>query len=347
MGGATAGGGGDGTQRRGHLCGRHAIVVVAYVGPGHGGLVTQIKRRGVVAARRGAAVLVDGALHLLQDLIDLLQVTLSAQVWHWGQVVVLVHGALGSGVASNRWQCRGGRHVLRADTAGVDGEGAVQGHQRPADLVVVAGLDSVALGGAKELVQVFVAAPAVVARGGAVAERLCAVVVNGLLVVPHGAVGLGGGMGVVAVVRRRRLAKGGGVGSHLAVVVIKARRAFAGAAVGSAQGAMLVLRGPDEDTVIGVGLDVLFQILRPLEGLAAEVALVRLQGDVDPDVRGDVVTLHSRGAARVPLARQVEVVGALPAYVLLAEMVLFGLGQFLLTFCMVDSAHSHRGSRGC
>lgn len=85
---------------------------------------------------------------------------------------------------------------------------------------------------------------------------------------------------------------------------------------------MLVLRRPDQDTVVGVGLDVLLEILGALEGLSAEVALVRLQGDVDTDVGGDVVALDRCGAARVPLAGQVEVVGALPADVPLTDVIL-------------------------
>jgi hypothetical protein len=69
-------------------------------------------------------------------------------------------------------------------------------------------------------------------------------------------------------------------------------------------------------------LDMLLQILRPLEGLAAEVAFVRLQRDVHADVRGDVVTFHRRRAAIAPLAGQVEVVGTLATNVTLADMVL-------------------------
>jgi hypothetical protein len=51
------------------------------------------------------------------------------------------------------------------------------------------------------------------------------------------------------------------------------------------------------------------QILWSLECLAAELALVRLQGDVDSDVGGDVVTFDRGGTALAPGAGQVEVVG--------------------------------------
>ena len=75
-----------------------------------------------------------------------------------------------------------------------------------------------------------------------------------------------------------------------------------------------------------MSLDVLLEILGALEGLAAEVALVRLQGHVNTDVRGNVVTLNGCCAAVAPLARQVEVVGALAANVTLTNVVL-GNGQ--------------------
>jgi hypothetical protein len=93
------------------------------------------------------------------------------------------------------------------------------------------------------------------------------------------------------------------------------------AAVGTAT---VRLWGAEQDRVVGVGLDVLFQILGTLESLAAKVALVRLQGDVDTDVRGDVVTLDGGGAAVAPLAGQVQVVCALATNMALADVVLGG-----------------------
>lgn len=76
-----------------------------------------------------------------------------------------------------------------------------------------------------------------------------------------------------------------------------------------------------------MGLDVLLQVLWTLEGLPTEVALVRLQRNVHADVRGDMVALHGSSPARVPLASQVEVVGALPANMTLTDVVLFSCGQ--------------------
>ncbi len=69
-------------------------------------------------------------------------------------------------------------------------------------------------------------------------------------------------------------------------------------------------------------LDMLLEILGPLEGLATELALVRLERDMDADVRGDVIALDSGGPTLVPLASQHEVVRALATHMFLAEMVL-------------------------
>ena len=52
-----------------------------------------------------------------------------------------------------------------------------------------------------------------------------------------------------------------------------------------------------ENRVVGMSLDVLLEILGSLEGLATEVALMRLQGNMDADMRGDVVTLDGSNAA--------------------------------------------------
>jgi hypothetical protein len=75
--------------------------------------------------------------------------------------------------------------------------------------------------------------------------------------------------------------------------------------------------------IIGMGLDVLLQILRALERLSAKLALVRLERHVDPNVRSDVVALDGRGAAARPLTREVQVVGALAANMTLTDMILF------------------------
>ena len=75
--------------------------------------------------------------------------------------------------------------------------------------------------------------------------------------------------------------------------------------------------------VVGMSLDVLLQILRPLEGLATEFTLVGLQGYVDANVRGDVVAPDCGGVASAPLASQVQVIGALAANMTLADVFLY------------------------
>jgi hypothetical protein len=96
-------------------------------------------------------------------------------------------------------------------------------------------------------------------------------------------------------------------------MIIVARRSFAGLAPVAVHAARLVLGRADEYRVIGMGLDVLLQVLGTLERLSAVVAFVRLQRDVDTDVRGDMITLHRGSSAAVPLARQIEIVGAFTA----------------------------------
>lgn len=71
-----------------------------------------------------------------------------------------------------------------------------------------------------------------------------------------------------------------------------------------------------------MSLDVLFQILRAFESLSAEIAFVRLQRNVNTDVRCDVVTLYSRSTAISPLASQIQVVGALAPNMALTNVVL-------------------------
>jgi hypothetical protein len=67
---------------------------------------------------------------------------------------------------------------------------------------------------------------------------------------------------------------------------------------------------------------VLLQVLGPLEGLATEATLVWLEGDVDPDMGGDVIALDSAGVASLPATDEVQVVGALSSDMPLAQVVL-------------------------
>lgn len=69
-------------------------------------------------------------------------------------------------------------------------------------------------------------------------------------------------------------------------------------------------------------LDMLLQILRSFESLSAEIALMRLQRDMDANMRRDVVALHRRCPAVAPLASEIQVVGALSAYMPLTNVIL-------------------------
>jgi hypothetical protein len=84
----------------------------------------------------------------------------------------------------------------------------------------------------------------------------------------------------------------------------------------------LVLSRAREDRVIGMGLDVLLQILRALEALATELTLVRLERHMDSDVGCDVVTLDRGCAARIPLAGETQVVGAFTTNMALTNVLL-------------------------
>jgi hypothetical protein len=82
------------------------------------------------------------------------------------------------------------------------------------------------------------------------------------------------------------------------------------------------LRRAQEDGVVGVRLDVLLQVLWAFEGLPTKVALMRLQRDMDADVRRDVISLDGSSTAVAPTASEVQVVCALATYMSLADVVL-------------------------
>lgn len=65
-----------------------------------------------------------------------------------------------------------------------------------------------------------------------------------------------------------------------------------------------------------------FEVLRAFKRLATEVATMRLQRDMDANVRCDVVTLYHRNIAVGPSTLQVEIIGALATDMDFAHMVL-------------------------
>lgn len=69
-------------------------------------------------------------------------------------------------------------------------------------------------------------------------------------------------------------------------------------------------------------LYMLLEILRALEGLSAEFTSMWFQRDVDSDVGGYMIALDDGDMAVTPCALQIEIVGALPPNVTVANMFL-------------------------
>jgi hypothetical protein len=69
-------------------------------------------------------------------------------------------------------------------------------------------------------------------------------------------------------------------------------------------------------------LDVLLEILRTLESLSTEIALVWFERNVDSNVGSDMIALDCGGTALIPSASKVQVVCALASDVLLADVLL-------------------------
>lgn len=60
-----------------------------------------------------------------------------------------------------------------------------------------------------------------------------------------------------------------------------------------------------------MSLDMLLQVLGPLEGLTAKATLVRFERDVNPNVGGDVVTFDRASVTSLPATDKVQVISAL------------------------------------
>ena len=76
-----------------------------------------------------------------------------------------------------------------------------------------------------------------------------------------------------------------------------------------------------------MSLDVLLQILRPLEGLAAKIAPMRLQRYMNADVRRDVVAFHNCDATGTPGTSEVKIIGTFTTDVALANVFLSSQDQ--------------------
>jgi hypothetical protein len=311
------------------------------------------------SGRSGVAVLIDSGLHLLEELINVHEISLGTNSGQWKSILVLrLVSTVVTAVTINRYQRWTSWNVIR-DAATVDWK-TLQCHQALANLSIRAGVNLTTLGITKELVQGVVSALASVIgrvlKITAMADWVVDWGVRGLLL-----------RGVVTVVSGVMGAITGSSGMHLGVMVVVAAGSckvlqvsnhFASLPItGSLAWMSMLLWRAKKDGVVGVCLHVLLEILRTLECLATEIALVGLQGDVDTNVRGDVITLHSGGTALIPATGQVEVVCALASNVLLTDVFKEGLrgGTSLrtlvpLTGQVVISCNCWSGSlsrRGC
>ena len=99
----------------------------------------------------GAGALVDGGLHLVEEVVDVEEVALGLQVGHWEGVVWLRHrGDAGAVTASYGHQGLRG-HVVNQGSA-LDGE-AVKVHEALADLGIRCWVDVATLGITEEVIQ--------------------------------------------------------------------------------------------------------------------------------------------------------------------------------------------------
>lgn len=138
-------------QRRGSLRGHVLVAHMARVG---GRRVGAGGRGGIVASGRRSRVLVHGRLHLGQDAIDVLQISLSAEVRHGRQGVVLVMRVGTSAVQGEGVRCLG--HIFGAKSSAVNAHGSGNRQDGGLDLMVRSRIDVASLNVAKQTVQVFV-----------------------------------------------------------------------------------------------------------------------------------------------------------------------------------------------
>jgi hypothetical protein len=214
----------------------------------------------------------------------------------------------------------------------------MEGHQGTTNLGIRRRIDLSTLGAAEEVVNHVVGALSVITAGSsAVSKVLGTGIVDRRLVEVETIVGRGLGSVVTATRMACLMSKGCCVSSHLTSVIIVARGAL-WRLWPVVESTLRILGWANKYRVIGMGLDMLLQVLRTLERLAAELTLVRLERNMDTDVRGDVVSLDRGSSARVPLASQVEVVCALATNMALANMLVESLGSRELLVASIPSA---------
>lgn len=96
---------------------------------------------------------------------------------------------------------------------------------------------------------------------------------------------------------------------------------------------VLLVRRAHQDSIVGVGLDVLLQILWPFERLSTKLTSMRFQGHMDTDVGCDVIPLDNLDLTIAPSADEVEVVGALATDMGFANVILRMTSALALSAC--------------
>lgn len=173
------------------------------------------------------SILIDGILHLTENVIDVNEILLGARARH-GQVVLLSQRVLAGGMTSVDRSGSMLRHVLLSGSHGTVGNGevAVERHQGTANLGVGRGVDLATLGTAKKVVDHVICALSVVAAMSSVAKVLGTAIVDRGLIEVETVVGRRLRSVVAASRVTSLVCKGSCVSSHLASVVVVARRSW-------------------------------------------------------------------------------------------------------------------------
>lgn len=223
--------------------------------------------------------LVDSVLHLFKELIDVDQIVLGADIGHGGEVVTRSLGTTGAvtAAAADRDRCRN-LLVFRHRTIENGKLESLQAEKTLADRGVGVRVELATLEVAKEFVQRVVATLPVI---GMVS----------ILALAQGVVHIAVGMRVRSLRGRVRLVV---LGSSVCILTIDAADRALKVVSGSSV-SLGVLRehhirvlhtrfgGPNLG-IVGMGLDMLLQILGALECLATEITLMRLEWYMHPDV---------------------------------------------------------------
>jgi hypothetical protein len=280
-----------------------------------------IVRTGLVnASRRGRVrVLVDSTLQLLQELVDVQEIALSPEIGQ-GQSIWVMHRRV-SGLSHHGATMPILRHTATLITAAATENWklhSLETHKSLANVIVGSGVNCTAFSIAKKLVQ-------------CVVSRTLSdfVIVVQLLSLIDGIVhwAIGRVLWWTAIETSwgasRMLLAVAAIWTKGSVRILISTRfsILTRVALSPMWTATVRLGRAKQDRVISVRLDMLFEILGTLERLAAEVAFVRLQRNMNTNVRSNVITLDRGGTAVAPLTGQVQIVGALAANVTFTDVI--------------------------